>query len=189
MALNADATLVVGAGNFLMAAYSATAPVALPADLSAPGDSFEPVGHTSLEDIFSVTSEGGEATTIGSLQNKSLRTTYSARQETFNFTLQQFDEAGLKLYYGANATLGSSGEVQVPINPQPTVCTFLIVFVDGDNHFGFYVPKAEIFRADDLAISDTDSLAGLPLSVKPLVHGTNSWTYAVTPLGEVVVEG
>ena len=100
------------------------------------------------------------------------------------FTLQQFDTKGLRLFYGSNAPTLSNGLVGVPADPQPTVCAFLAVFVDGDNHFGIYAPKAEIYRADDLSLSDTETLAGLPLGVKPMVLGSNSWTYAVTPLGE-----
>lgn len=184
MALNDLATLVIGAGNYFTATYSAVSPVVLPADLSAPGVAWTPVGHTSLEEIFNISSEGGDATTIGTLQSKNLRTTYSPRTETITFTLQQFDEAALKLYYGSNATIGSAGEVQVPSSPAPTVCSFLAVFVDGENHFAIYAPKAEIYRADDLSANDAESLAGLPLAVKPLVHGANTWTYAVTPLGE-----
>lgn len=178
-----SAVLSVGGGKFYTATYNATTPVALPADLLAPGVSWTEIGHTSLEDIFTVSSEGGDATTIGTLQNRSLRTKYSARTETFAFTLQQFDEAGLKLYYGSNATIGSAGQVQVPTNPTPTLCTFLVVFQDGDNEFAFYAPKAEVFRNDDLSIADTESLAGLPIGVKPLAHSTNAWAYAVTPLG------
>jgi hypothetical protein len=179
MAINNDATLVVGAGNF----FTAPVDTAIPADLATPGDTWVNAGHTSLEDIFSITSDGGDATTIGTLQNKALRTSYATRTETFNFTLQQFDVDSLKLYYGSNATVGAGGEVQVPASPTPTVKAFLAIFVDGENMFAFYAPKAEIFRADDLALSDTESLAGLPLAVKPLVSGTNKWAYSVTPLG------
>jgi hypothetical protein len=185
LALNDNAALVVGTGKFYTAVYSSSSPVALPADLSAPGVSWTEIGHTSLEDIFSIASEGGDSTTIGTLQNKALRTSHAARTETFNITLQQFDTESLKLYYGSNATVGTNGEVQIPTNPTPTVVTFLAVFKDGTNEFGIYAPKAEIFRADDLSIGDTESLAGLPLSVKPLVHGTNGWSYAVTPIGDV----
>ncbi|AWN07233.1 hypothetical protein SEA_RANA_15 [Streptomyces phage Rana] len=183
MALNDAATLVVGSGNYL------TAPVgtAIPGDLLAPASPWEAVGHTSLEEIFSISSEGGEATVLGTLQNKNLRTKYSARTETMAFTLQQFDVDGLKLYYGSNAPVLADGTVGVPSDPQPTVCAFLAIFVDGDNHFAFYAPKAEIYRADDLALSDTESLAGLPLGVKPMTHNTNSWTYAITPLGGDVI--
>ncbi|MEU6959592.1 hypothetical protein [Streptomyces chrestomyceticus] len=185
MALNDNATLVVGSGNYL------TAPVgtAMPDDLLVPVSPWQNVGHTSLEDVFGITSEGGEATTIGSLQNKSLRTKYSARTETMTFTLQQFDTAALRLYFGANAPILSDGSVGVPADPVPTQSAFLAVFVDGENHFGFYAPKAEIYRADDMAIADTESLAGLPLGVKPMVYGSNVWTYAVTPLGGTVATG
>lgn len=185
MALNDNATLVVATGKFYTATYNATTPEAMPTDLSAPGANWGEMGHTSLEDVFSVASDGGDATTIGTLQNKALRTSYASRAETFNLTLQQFDTEGLKLYYGANATVSAGGAVQVPTNPTPTVASFLAVFVDGENEFAIYAPKAEIFRADDLSIGDTESLAGLPLAVKPLAHGSNTWTYQITPIGDV----
>ena len=185
MSINNDATLVVSGGHFYTADYSSASPVALPTDLSAPGAEWTEVGHTSLDNIITMTSDGGDATVIGTLQNKTLRTTYSPRTETIGFTLEQFDVAGLKLFYGSNATVGAGGEVQVPVDPTPTVASFLVVFKDGDNEFAFYAPKAEIYRGDDLAIGDTESLAGMPLSVKPMVHGTNKWAFAVTPLGTV----
>ena len=181
MAINDAATLVINTGNYFTAAVG----TAMPADLLAPTTPWNNVGHTSLEDIFSLSSEGGDATVVGTLQNQSLRTKYAARTETMSFTIQQFDEAGLKLYYGSNATVGGDGSIQVPTNPTPTLAAFLAVFVDGENVFAFYAPKAEIFRSDDLSLSDTESLAGLPLGVKPMVHSTNTWTYAVTPLGAV----
>ncbi|MEU3265116.1 hypothetical protein [Streptomyces bacillaris] len=185
MPINDNATLVVGSGNYL------TAPVgtSMPADLLTPVSPWQAVGHTSLEDIFGVTSEGGEATVIGSLQNKNLRTKYSARVETMTFTLQQFDTAALRLYFGANAPLLPDGSVGVPTDPEPTQSAFLAVFVDGDHHFAFYAPRAEIYRADDMAISDTESLAGLPLGVKPMAYGSNTWTYAITPLGGLLATG
>lgn len=183
MPLNDAAVLSPSTGKFYTATYNVSSPEPLPSNLLSPGVNWTEIGHTSLEDIFTVSSEGGDATTIGTLQNKTLRTKYANRTESFAFTLQQFDTAGLKLYYGSNATVGASGEVQVPNNPTPTVATFLVVFQDGANEFAFYVPKAEIFRNDDLSIADTESIAGLPLAVKPLTHGSNAWNYAVTPLG------
>jgi hypothetical protein len=179
VAVNDNATLVINAGNYFTAVTGTT----LPADLRAPGVAWTNVGHTSLEDIFSISSEGGEATVLGTLQSKTLRTSYSSRSETMTFTLQQFDADALKLFYGSNAVVNADGSIGVPTNPTPTVKAFLAVFIDGDNEFAFYAPKAEIYRADDLELSDTESLAGLPLGVKPVVNGTNTWTYAVTPLG------
>jgi hypothetical protein len=179
VAVNDAATLVINTGNYLTAAVDTP----LPADLRAPGIDWTNVGHTSLEDILSLSSEGGEATILGTLQAKSLRTKYSKRTESMTFTLQQFDSAALKLYYGANAPTLADGSIGVPEEPEATVKAFLAVFIDGDNEFAFYAPKAEIIRADDVELSDTESLAGLPLSVTPVVSGSNTWTYSVTPLG------
>jgi hypothetical protein len=185
VALNDNATLVIGSGNYL------TAPVGtdLPDDLLVPTSPWSSVGHTSLEDILSIASEGGEATTIGTLQNKSLRTKYSARTETIALTLQQFDIAGLKLYYGSNAPVLANGTLGVPTDPTPTTAAFLAVFVDGENYFAIYAPKAEIYRADDISFGDTESLAGLPIGVKPMAFGSNTFTYAITPLGASVATG
>ncbi|WP_405056965.1 hypothetical protein OG474_30025 [Kribbella sp. NBC_01505] len=181
MALNDNATLVIGAGNY----FTAPTGTALPTDLRAPAAAWENVGHTSIEDILAIASEGGEATVLATLQNKTLRTKYSARSETLAFTIQQFDSASLKLFYGSNMVQNPNGTLGIPTDPTPTVAAFLAIFIDGTNVFAFYAPKAEIYRADDLSISDTESLAGLPLGVKPLQHNTNTWTYAVTPLGVV----
>lgn len=185
MALDSNSTLVVGAGNFFTAPYDEDTPAALPTDLLAVATPWENLGHTSLSDIFSVTSDGGDATTLGTLQASTLRTIYAPRSESFSIVLQQFDVDSLKLYFGSNASVGAGGELHVPSTPSATVSSFLAVFVDGDNHFAFYAPKAEILRGDDMSIADTENLAGLPISVKPVVHGANGWAYAVTPLGGV----
>lgn len=182
MALNNNSTLVVGSGNF----YTAPAGTSMPVTLTtAPDDPWENVGHTSLEDIFSFTSEGGDATTLGTLQSKALRTTFAPRVESFAITVQQFDRKSLRLYYGHNAEMLSNGTLAIPQSPAPTECAFLAIFIDGESVFAIYVPRCEIFRSDDVAVSDAESLVGLPLSIKPLIYSTNDWTYAITPLGTV----
>jgi hypothetical protein len=178
VALNDNATLVIGAGNYFVAPPS----TALPADLTTVDVPWANIGHTSLEDIFGMSSDGGEATVLGTLQNKSLRTTYSKRTESFTFTLQQFDADSLKLFFGSNMVTNADGTLGVPSNPVTTVKAFLIVFIDGAHEFAFYCPKAEIYRADSISIADSESLAGLPIQVTPLQDGSNTWTYAVTPL-------
>lgn len=177
MPLINEATLVVGAGNFF------TGPVgtAKPVDLTAPASPWANIGHTSLEDILGFESEGGEATILGTLQNASLRTSYSKRTDTLALNLQQFDEAALKLYFGSNATT-VDGMVRVPANPTPTITAFLAVFIDQDNAFAIHIPKAEIFRGDNLEISDTESLASLPLRITPMQVEGNDWLYEITAL-------
>jgi hypothetical protein len=182
VALNDDAVLVIGTGNY----FTADVDTVLPSNLLVPGGAWESVGHTSLDKILTAVSAGGDATVVGTLQNKSLRTKYSARTETLSIVLEQFDRPGLKLYYGSNAPDLADGTVGVPTEPVVTTKAFLAIFLDGESVFAVYAPKAEIYRNDDLALADTETLAGLPIGVTPMISGTNAYAYAVTPLGVVV---
>ena len=86
MAINDNATLVVKTGRFYVNQVGTAAPTDLtPTALKAGG--WEELGHTSLEDILSWVTEGGETTSLGSLQSPSLRTTTSGRTESFTTTL------------------------------------------------------------------------------------------------------
>jgi hypothetical protein len=179
MALNDNATLVIGAGNYFLAPVDTAAP----ADLSTIATPWVNIGHTSIEDIMGFSSDGGEATVLGTLQNSALRTSYSKRTESFTITLQQFDEDSLKLYFGSNAETTVDGKwLHVPDNPAPTTSAFLAVYVDGANIFGIYAAKSDILRGDDIDFADTESLAGLPLKVTPIKSGTNAGPYDVTPM-------
>lgn len=180
MAINDAATFVASSGRF----YTAPVDTALPTDLAAPAVAWKEVGHTSLEDVLAFDSEGGDASVLGTLQNPNLRTSYAKRVDSFQFTLQQWDEAGQKLYWGSNATVVGN-VLQVPNDPTPTTAAFLVVFKDQDKLLPIYAPKAEIFRADNVEISDTESLAGLPIKVTPKTSGTNKYSYAIGVLGGV----
>ena len=175
-----NATLVIGAGNYF------TAPVgtALPTDLTTPGDVWENIGHTSLEDILTLSSDGGDKNVLGTLQSRQLRSIYEARVDTFSIILQQFDEDSLRLYFGENAPTVEQGLVGNPNKPKPAVRAFMGVFYDGDNIFAIYCPRAEIFRGDDLEFSDTETLSSLPLNITPMSYQQNDWNFAVTPLGD-----
>jgi len=176
MTIDNTKVLKVGTGHF----YTAPVGTAIPADLRNPGGTWTEVGHTSVQDILSASSEGGETTTLRSLQNKTLRQTVAARTEAFVMNLLQFDSAGLKLYYGSNAAV-VSGRVRVPSNPVPTEVAWLVVFYDGQSTAGIYAPKVSILRSDDLALADTENLAQLSLKVTPLIYGSNDWPFEWIP--------
>jgi len=181
VSLNDNATLVINTGNF----FTSEVGTAIPTDLLTIPIAWENIGHTSLEDIFSQESEGGDTTILQTLQNKALRTKRTAKTDSFNVTVQQFDKPTLKLYHGSNAIELSDGTLGVPTDPQPTVKAFLAVFYDGENVFALYAPKAEILGTEPMSFADTESLAGLTLKITPVVNGTNKHAYAVTPLGAV----
>lgn len=177
--LNDDAVFKIGTGHF----YRAAVGTAAPADLSTT-TGWDEIGHTSLEDILAFSSEGGDATVLGTLQKKVLKTSYSARTESFVFNLQQFDEESLKLYFGSNMAEISTGSIWngVPLTPTPTSSAFLLILTDGVSAIGLHAPKAELYRADDMEFSDTESLQGLPIKVTPVVYDTNDYAMAWTGL-------
>ena len=177
MALNNNAVLKVGVGHF----YTAPVGTAVPTDLRNPGGSWTHMGHTSVADILSANSEGGETTTLRSLQNKTLRTTTAARTEAFIMNLLQFDSASLKLYYGANAVVDGSGYVEIPSSPVATEVAWLVVFYDGQTTAGVYAPKVSILRSDDLSVSDTENLVQLPVKVTPLQYLANDYAFKWLP--------
>lgn len=170
MALLESAVLKPNTASF----FKAPTGTAKPADLKTPGVEWENLGHTTFENILTTSSEGGETSTLRSLQTQQLRVSTTPRTESFQINLLQFDEDSLQLYYGANAVIDGE-EIEVPSDPQPTECAWLAVLYDGEKVAGYYAPKASIFRAEDIAISDTESLAQLPLQVTPLtVEGAKS---------------
>lgn len=179
MALYDDAVLKVATGHF----YTATTGSEAPADFLAPGVSWAEVGHTSIDNIFSSSSEGGDVTTLGTLQAASLLSSTSPRTETWTFNLAQWDVDSLKLYFGANATYDSvSNLLDVPDDPQPTVAAFLAVFIFGSKHFAWHAKKAELRRGDDWDLSDTSSLQTLSINVTPVNYNGATSKYSVSPL-------
>lgn len=185
MPLVDNATFIPDGGHY----YSAPVGTELPEDLLTPGAAWDEFGHTDLETPMTPTSEGGDKTVVGTLQNKKLRVKRSDRTDSFDVGLQQFDISALRLYYGSNLIEVSGGAVVgVPIDPQPVEAAFLAVFRDGDAAFAYYAPRAEIFRGGDVEMSSVEDLSTLPLSITPLVHQSNKWAYAVTPIGTPEVD-
>lgn len=181
MALNDASTLVVKTGRFYIAEVGTPAP----ADLLNPDTPWEELGHTSVEDILSWATEGGETTTLGSLQSPSLRQSTSPRTESFNTTLLQWDAETLPFYFGENMELipGSTILMGVNSNPTPVEKALLIVLRDGQNAFPVYAPAVSIARADDLSIDSTEDLAGLPIQISLKNYQGNTWSFAVAPVG------
>lgn len=141
------------------------------------------IGHTSIDNVIGVNSEGGDVTTLGTLQKKQLRTSREDTIDTFRIDLQQWDLASLKLYFGTNLTVVETDLQGVPSKPVPTTTAWKMVAQDGTNEFGIYAPKAEIFRGDTFSLSNEEALSSLPVDVRPLQYNENVWAYALTPLG------
>ena len=181
MAINDNSTLVVKTGRF----YTAPVGTAAPTDLKKLDKAWVEMGHTSLDDILAWATEGGEPTTLGSLQSPSLRTSSSARTESFTTALLQWDAATLPFYFGSDMALIPGSEVFMGVKSRPTSIrkAFLVVFEDGENRFAVYAPSAEIARGDDLSIDSTEELASLPIKITLQNYEGNDWAFAITPIG------
>jgi hypothetical protein len=176
-----EATLKVGIARFYKAPVGTARPTTV-ATLKAPPVAWVEVGNTSLDNIMDLTSEGGAVSTLGSIQNKSLRQSVEARIESIGVRLLDWTTDSLKLYYGGNSVITTDGAVEIPSEPVPTESAFLAVLEDGENVAGFYAAKASIFRSDDIAIADSNSLAQLPIKVTALNNaGAVSALTAIPP--------
>lgn len=180
MATNDAATLKVGNARFYTAPVGTARPTGFTA-LKAPTTPWVEVGNTSLDNIIALTSEGGAVTTLGSLQNRNLRQNVDARTESFGINLLEWTARSLRYYYGRNATVATDGAVEVPSEPIPTEEAFLVVLEDGEYLAGFYAEKSSIFRSDDIAVTDSNSLVQLPIKVTALNHSGKPSALTVIP--------
>lgn len=180
MATNDAATLKVGVARFYTAVVGTARPTTV-ATLKSPPVGWVEVGNTSLDNILNLTSEGGAVTTLSSLQNKSLRQSVEARVESLGLNLLEWTADSLKLYYGGNAVVAADGAIEVPSEPVPTEKAFLAVLEDGENVGGFYASKSSIFRSDDIAVADTNTLAQLPIKITALNNGGAPSALTVIP--------
>lgn len=175
-------TFVPGNGYF----YTADALTEPPADLLDPGADFKSVGNTPIEDIITFDSEGGEENVLATLQNKRHRVVADAIIESFQFGLHDLTADSYELYYGENLDTTSLPGWYGPDGsaPQAVERAFLMVLIDGNSVLPLYVPKARIYRGDNLQISGTDALVSLPIKVTPIdVEGKQP--YYLRPVEEI----
>ena len=165
MAFNSDSVLKPTRADFYWAKTGTPKPADIFGVIPSPWDN---MGHSSIEDILNVSTEGGEPTQLGSLQNTSLRTSVSAAVRSFTVNFLQWDAPTLKMYYGANTEISADGTVRIPEQPLPSEGAWLAVLSDGDARGGFYATKCSAIGDGDFSISDTDSLAQLPIRFTPI---------------------
>lgn len=143
------------------AALTGSTPV-LGTAVSAGITGWEPVGHTSRNDMPEFGFEGGDKEVRGTWQNAQLREVQTETPADYlTLFLHQFDTKSFELYYGPNASqtsgiFGVSGEDAV--NER----AFLVIIVDGDEKVGFYAAKASV-RRDDAIQMPVDDFASLPV--------------------------
>lgn len=182
MALNDNAVVLPAVGYIYVAAVDTASPT--PAEIEA----FDPdtglvgwtqLGHTSRDDLPVFGFDGGDAETLGSWQNASLRrVTTEAAQDFVTFNALQLDETILSYYYGVTnpgATVGKFDVSEASVSGIETA--LVIVIVDGDATVGFHASKVSMGREDSIELA-IDEFVAVPLRASILKSGSNplfSW--------------
>lgn len=99
--------------------------------------------------------------------NAPVRTQTKNRTSTFKLTFMETSADTLSLYYAVdldNMTTSGTGSAQFlsfddPQNTEPMYVALGLDIIDGDSHFRFIVPKAEITDRGDVVYKD-DEVAG-----------------------------
>jgi hypothetical protein len=161
MSLDSGVVIVPGVGHFYTRAVSGAYPTD-PADPTASG--WVEVGHTSRENPMQVSRDGGDQTILGSWQNPTLRTSTDTVTTSLAFTLLQYDNENMALYYGSNSEVdGGTGRLKVAKSPSPTEAALFVRIIDGTKEQYRYYEKVSIIAADAEEF-DVESLAGMPVA-------------------------
>lgn len=182
MALNDNAVVLPAVGYIYVAAVDTASPT--PAQI----ETFDPtvglvgwtqLGHTSRDDLPVFGFDGGDAETLGSWQNASLRrVTTEVAQDFVTFNALQLDEQILSYYYGVANPGSTVGKFDVADSSVTGIETALvIVIVDGDATVGFHASKVSLGREDAIELA-IDEFVAVPLRASILKSGSNplfSW--------------
>lgn len=140
------------------------------------------IGASNPEELLNTETDGGDVSTIAVAQNRNLRSYYTEVIEKFNVSLAQWNRDTYRLFYGVNSVTLSNGDLAAASLPVPYTAAVMIVLIEGARSVTFYMPKAELFRADGVTISDATSAAILPVTIKALRAGSNTWAVSISPV-------
>lgn len=174
---NDEAVVKVAVARF----YGAPVGTERPADLRDVGVEWNSFGHTTLENIVDLSYEGGERSSIPTLQNPAVRENISDVVESFGVNLLEWTKDSFELYYGSNVVLLDDGAVEIPTKPQLSEQAFLMVIEDGDRMGGFYAARSSAFRNAAVAVADTTSLSSLPVKFTALTNDGAKTALTVIP--------
>lgn len=178
MALDDNAVIIPGQGHV----YFAPVGTPQPTLLTAPPYPWTDIGHTSSDNNFKITKDGGDSNILGTWQNIALRERRDPVVYSLIFNLLQISNDTLALYFGGgDKTI--SGQFGIALNPTPQERAIFMRIVDGDTEVPLYVPKASI-GADDDVQGDVEKFLEFPTRCTILgVTGSNLMVWIGAGLG------
>lgn len=165
------ALLTAGSGHVLVSDYTGGSAGAEPthaqlltfASSGTTPSNWDPLGHTSQDNLLEPSQDGGEVTTSGSWQKPTLKTTQEPVTESITVpSIQLLDNKVLTLYYGGG-DYSTPKRFIGPATPTPVEKRVCFVLIDGVAKVaGLYWPKCSITRAEGWSVS-TENPTELPL--------------------------
>lgn len=178
MALNDNAVIIPGTGHV----YFAPAGTPQPTSLTSPGYPWVDIGHTSSDNNFKITKDGGDSNILGTWQNPALRERRDPVVYSLTFNLLQITNDTLSLYFGGGDA-SVSGKFGVSLVPTPQARAVFVRIVDGDVEVPLYIPKASVASDDDVE-ADVEKFLEFPVRATILgVTGQNLMDWLGTGLG------
>lgn len=165
MAVNSDAYVVPTIGRVYLAPVGTEAPSV--DALSAPESPWEIVGHVGTADgdgLPAFVADGGDVTSLGSWNQRVVRSVAEPLTETVEFSMSQVDETSLSLYTSADGGAAANRfDVMGSEVGQGRDHAMLIVIQDRQLYLGWHASKVTVRRGDDIEF-DPEGPILLPLS-------------------------
>ncbi|ARF55116.1 hypothetical protein [Streptomyces gilvosporeus] len=185
MALIDDAAFVA-AGGYI---YIADPDTAKPTDIKdplAPGNGWESIGHTSLDDLPEFGRDGDDPEVKGSWQNAKLRAT--TPDVTYSVTIKSIQATALtyQLYFGAGpAAVQADKSFRIPARPRPQTKALLVVLVDGTNYLPLWHPRVSLLGSDAVGLAADDFVSfpikGTFLGSSLIGNAIGEWAQIAAP--------
>jgi hypothetical protein len=139
------------------------------AQLQSPPAPWVIVGHVGDETgdgNVSLTREGGDVTTKGSMSKRAIRQLVEAVFSGFDVDLTQWTRDALTLYHGtAGGTAPTVMDIEGQADGAVTEKAALVVWNDGTNSVGLYVPRGGWTGRDNIETSSVEDAVRIPLHV------------------------
>lgn len=119
------------------------------------------LGHTSTDNTVAFSTDGGDATKLGTWLQDGVRTVYAATDWSLGVNTLQVDKDNLDLAY--NGAFDDDGGYIVPGSNSGLDTALFVLCQDGTGQLGFYIPNTSTKLGDAPSI-DTEKFFETPLT-------------------------
>lgn len=158
--------LIAVTGHVYIAPVDTVAPAETASALATPGSPWISLGSTSADDLPSWTSDGGSTDAKGTWQNPSARSLTATASEQVKFTLSEWNNQALSVYYGKTINGDAATPGGFAVNSVSTKEYALLITMNdmngGVHWVAYHSSRASLGRGDDISVA-VDDYGKLPI--------------------------